>query len=273
MVGALLARANAGFAQTPDGASAPATSAPAAETAQPATPPLTPDHSPPNQPPPSAAASPSPPPSAAGESEAHETRHELLQTPHAPMTIDEHERALEAETRRYLGFSLRLTAGLGYANARRDVDAGTDKLRGVNAVLSLDVGASAIENLIIFGRVSGLAFNHASSHDTPNAGSAYFGLIGAGARYHFMPIDWYVSGVLALALVRVTRDLGMAENAHPGFGIELETGKNWWAGTKLQKRTIGLGLRFSYVTAGSIGEGDHAWNGSAFSLVFSTSYN
>ncbi|HEX4354123.1 MAG TPA: hypothetical protein VHZ95_14440, partial [Polyangiales bacterium] len=118
-----------------------------------------------------------------------------------------------------------------------------------------------------------LAFNHASSHDTPNSGSAYFGLIGAGARYHFMPIDWYVSGALAVALVRITRDLGMPENAHPGFGLELETGKNWWAGTKLQKRTIGLGLRFSYVTAASVGDGAKAWNGTVISLVFSTSYN
>jgi hypothetical protein len=193
-----------------------------------------------------------------------------------PVSIEDwqDESGFDPDARSYIGFSVRLGAGLGLASAKRNLALGSSKVSGFNAAISLDVGNAPIENLIVYGRIAGFALNHANGSDSPNAGSAYFGLLGAGARYHFMPIDWYASGTLSLAAVSVTSDLGAVQNAHPGIGLEFETGKDWWAGTDRDKRTVGLGLRFAYVRCGSIGnQSSKPWIGSALSLVFSTSYN
>ena len=177
-------------------------------------------------------------------------------------------------SQKHTGFSIRLAAGIGFGRADRDIS-GDAAVSGFNAAIGLDVGASVMENLIVYGRIGGFAFNHASSGDAAGAGSAYFGMLGAGARYHFMPFDWYVGGTLALAAVTVTNALNDAQNANPGFGFELETGKYWWLDYR-DKRAYGVGLRFGYVRSGSLSRGrerDEPWIGTAISAVFSTSYN
>jgi hypothetical protein len=177
-------------------------------------------------------------------------------------------------TRSYRGLSVRLAAGLGLATAKRNLPSGHNQVSGFAGLITLDVGYAAIENLIVYGRIGGFALNHANASDSPNAGTAYFGTLGAGARYHFMPIDWYASGTLALAAASVTNDLGVVENAHPGVGLEIETGKDWWVGTDQDKRTIGLGLRFGYVSCASIGDrNSKPWVGTALSLVFAAAFN
>jgi len=177
-----------------------------------------------------------------------------------------------AEPRRYDGFSVRLSAALGYANATRDLEAAPTDVTGLDGSIMLDIGDSLSENLIAYGRVGGFALNHAAEGDSENAGSAYFALLGAGARYHFLPYDWYASGTLALAVMSVTNDVGSAENADPGFAVQLEAGKQWPAGAGHDELSIGLGLRFSFVRCGSTGTADEPWIGKALSLVFSTSY-
>lgn len=182
------------------------------------------------------------------------------------------------DLRRHEGFSLRVSTGLGMAFAARDIRRGEAKVSGYNALLAFDVGATPMENLIVFARIGGTAFDHARSGDSKNAGGAFIGVFGAGARYHFMPIDWYASGVLALTGVSVTDDLGASQNAGPGFGFEIETGKNWWAGSYRDRWTVGLGLRFAYLRSGAVearsGErSDDPWQATAISAVFSTAYN
>jgi hypothetical protein len=156
------------------------------------------------------------------------------------------------DLRRHLGFSLRFSVGIGFALAQRDIRRGQSKISGVDGLMNVDIGATAMENLIVFGRLGGTGFDHARSSDSKNAGSAFFGVFGAGARYHFMPIDWYASGVLEMTGVGVTNDLGNSQDSGPGFGMELETGKNWWAGSYRERWTVGLGLRFAYLRSGSV---------------------
>jgi hypothetical protein len=179
----------------------------------------------------------------------------------------------DPERRIYRGFSVRLSAQIGLANASRDVDDARTRISGPNGGVMLDIGTTAVDNVIVYGRVGGFALNHASESDTPNAGSAYFGLLGAGARYHFMPFDWYGSGTLAIAVASTTNDLGVVENAKPGLGFQIETGKNWGTGPDARSTTIGAGLRFSYVRCESLGEIDAPWIGTELSLVFSIAYN
>jgi hypothetical protein len=196
--------------------------------------------------------------------------------PRVASPLSRAQQELEAEPILHTGFSMRLGASLGVANIHRKLAKGRTKVGGIDGGLSLDFGGTPIENLIVYGRMSGYAWNHASTSDSPNVGTAYVGTIGAGARYHFMPFDWYASGTLSLAAVKVTSDLGEAQNAHPGFGLELDTGKNWWIGTNHDKRAMALGLRFAYVNCSpsrASKRDDHPWVGTAISLVFSTAYN
>jgi hypothetical protein len=190
------------------------------------------------------------------------------------VVVDEWPRESRADApRKYEGFSARVSASLGYANAIRDLAAAPTEVTGLDGSITLDLGGALRENLIAYGRVGGFALNHASGSDSANAGSAFFALAGAGARYHFLPFDWYASGTLALVLMSVTNDIGKADNAEPGFGVQLETGKQWPAGSGADDVSIGLGLRASYVRCSSSGDVDEPWIGKALSLVFSTSYN
>jgi hypothetical protein len=180
--------------------------------------------------------------------------------------------------RRHVGFSLRLSIGLGLGWASREIRNGASEISGPDAILNVDVGAAVLENFIVYARAGGFAFDHAFSGDSDNAGTAFFGTFGAGARYHFMPYDVYTSATLVLAAVSVTDDLGSAQNAGVGFGFDLEAGKNWWAGSYRERFCVGVGLRFAHMRSGSVeprrGERtEDAWLGNAISFVFSVAYN
>jgi hypothetical protein len=184
--------------------------------------------------------------------------------------------AATSSLRSHTGLSVRVGAGLGYARASRKLSSGSEKLGGLAGSLTLDIGAAAIEDLIIYGRLSGVAFNHASSSDTEHINGAYFLTLGAGARYYFMPQNWYAGATLSLAGIRVTNDEIDAQNAHPGFGFDLEAGKDWWIGTHYDKRSIGLALRFSYETCSTSASAmprGKAWNGYAITAVFAVGWN
>jgi hypothetical protein len=176
----------------------------------------------------------------------------------------------------HTGFSVRIGAELGFAGARRSLSAGAQKLTGFDAGVSLDIGATVVENLVVYGRAGGLGLNHAADSDSPRVGSAFFGFIGPGARYYFMPLNWYAGATLGIAAVGVTNDVVTSQNAKPGYAFQLDTGKDWWAAAERDKRMYGLGLRFSYARSGSIttgGQRGKPWAGTALSLVFSTGYN
>lgn len=171
---------------------------------------------------------------------------------------------------------MRVSAGLGFGSTRHKLTRGSYKVSGLEGILSLDIGASVIDNLIVFGRISGFAWNSLRESDSANAGGAYLGLVGAGARYYLMPHNAFASATLGLATTQVLDDLGTSQNAHPGFGMELEVGRDFWAGTPLDRRAVGLSLRFGYVTCGAAGTRERdpkAWNSYAISLLFSAAYN
>jgi hypothetical protein len=182
----------------------------------------------------------------------------------------------DRDERKHEGFSVRLSAGLGFGSTSRKLARDTYRVRGLLGVLSLDIGASVIENLIIYGRISGFAWNSLLTSDAANAGGSYLGLVGAGARYYLMPYNIFGSATLGVAAAQVIDDRGTAQNANPGLGLELEIGHDFWVGTPLDQRAIGVTLRFGYVTAGAADTGEQnskAWNSFAISLLFSAAYN
>ncbi|MET0385872.1 MAG: hypothetical protein ABW321_07930 [Polyangiales bacterium] len=205
---------------------------------------------------------------------------EYLWGGHDVSPIPDREIAREREQARIEGFSGRLTLGMGWGAARRskapNADGravGTFEVSGLAGSITLDIGATLVENLVLFGRASGIAFNHVGLGDTANAGNGFIGLIGPGVRYHFPPMHWYVSGVLALAGVLATDDRNEKQRATPGFGSQLEAGMQWWVGNKFQKRAVAFGMRFDLVYAGGAGAIGGDWLAGAYSLVFSTAYN
>jgi hypothetical protein len=178
----------------------------------------------------------------------------------------------DPDVRRHLGLSARVSAGMGYGNANRDVGKTTSDVTGLNGLLSFELGTTPIENLIVFGRLSGFAFNNISTKPDQPLSGAYFGMLGAGARYYFMPYNLYASGALALAGVSVTTDLVKGLNARPGLGFALEAGKDFWIGSGHDERDLGLGLRFEYARCGTASKGG-AWTGLGVSFVLSVGYN
>jgi hypothetical protein len=178
------------------------------------------------------------------------------------------------DERVHQGISVRVSAGLGFGSTRHKLTRGSYKVSGLEGILSLDIGATVIDNLIVFGRISGFAWNSLRESDSANAGGSYLGMVGAGARYYLMPHNAFASAALGLAATQVLDDLGNSKNANPGFGFELEVGRDFWAGTPLDRRAVGLSLRFGYVTCGAAAPKDSkAFNSYAISLLFSAAYN
>ena len=178
---------------------------------------------------------------------------------------------LAANSAPYSGLSLRLSSGLGYGNVARDRgERGRQQTSGLQGLLTLDLGSSISDNLVIFGRLSGFTVDHLRQSDTLNAGNAYFLMMGMGLRYHFMPADLYASGALGLALMTVTSTNKQIYNARPGAGFDLEIGKSWQVGTQLERRTISLGFRFGLVYCTAV---PSSWLGTGYSAVFSTEFN
>jgi hypothetical protein len=180
------------------------------------------------------------------------------------------------DLRTHEGISVRVSAGIGFGSTRHKLSKGSYRVRGLLGGISLDVGTSVRENLIVYGRLAGYGWNTALESDTDYAGGAFLGLVGAGARYYLMPANAFASATLGLAATQVLGERGESQNAHPGFGFDLELGKDFWAGTPLDRRAIGLSLRFSYITCGAAGTGQKdpkAWNSWGLGLVFSAGYN
>jgi hypothetical protein len=143
-------------------------------------------------------------------------------------------------------------------------------------MLTLDVGGAPIENLIVYGRIAGLGWNQLGDGGSANAGSAYASLLGAGARYYLMPWNIYGSATAALAVLKITNDLGKSQNTNPGLGLDLEIGHDVWVGTPLDQRAVGMALRFNWIHCGAAGTGlanPKPWNAFALSFVFSVGYN
>ena len=63
---------------------------------------------------------------------------------------------------------------------------------------------------------------------------------------------------------------------NPGFGLDLEVGRDFWAGTPLDRRAIGIALRFAWLHCGAADtrlSEPKPWNAFALSFVFSVGYN
>ena len=104
-----------------------------------------------------------------------------------------------------------------------------------------------------------------------NSDSASVGGAGAGLAYYLEPVNVYFSGALML----VTFELDDSRNnaiyqSDSGVGFQVMVGKEWWASANW-----GLGVAGELYVASMKDKTDTNtnWASSAFSLVFSATYN
>jgi hypothetical protein len=188
--------------------------------------------------------------------------------------------------RQHDGFFLRLVPGGG--SSRFFMTAPDDKLQqqykgkdvlslsdGFTAANSIQIGGAVAENLIIYGESGGVLMASptvkAYEEELSNPGSVwvYFGGVGPGITYYFMPANVYISGTI-LANVAVMSVQGSAEGSKIGLGCHFIAGKEWWAGEQW-----GLGVA-AYFRYGTQENDDVDWltmSGTSFGLLFSATFN
>ena len=184
------------------------------------------------------------------------------------------------------GLYLRLHLGGGFtAISGSDGTGNTARLTGGSVSIGVAIGGAIAKDLILFGAVGGTilvgpdrdgerrAGRHRllRQHSGTNGNSASVGGAGAGLAYYLEPVNVYLSG----ALMFVTFEFDDSHNnpiyqSDTGVGFQGMVGKEWWASTNW-----GLGLAGELYVASMKDKTDPntRWTSSAFSLVFSATYN
>ena len=198
------------------------------------------------------------------------------------------------------GFMLRLTLGFGVMTGEqkgfdfkdtsdRDVRTSTGldsvdnpdlEVGGGTSLLSLDIGASVDDNLVIHGRIElgvggGVSFD---GEDPPGSAGWQFAhyMLGVGVTYYFMPINIYVTGVVGAAggSLSTSEDspVEVNESVGGGIGLNLDVGKEWWA---TDDWALGVAGRFVFLSLTDEDAGADekpVFTGVAFGVLFSITY-
>lgn len=171
-----------------------------------------------------------------------------------------------AHSRTHDGLLLRGSLGLGVGLAReKQVDRPTYAPEGLGASLSLDIGAAAIDNLIIYGRLRAYSTDGLAGHTTSELG--VFG-VSAGVSY-YLPANFCIGAAIgpSWGFVNQHRKAGI------GVGFDLEFGREWWMG---KHWGVGPGLRFSYATMSGKGTAPDSYQqltGMLIAVLVSATYS
>jgi hypothetical protein len=178
------------------------------------------------------------------------------------------------------GFFLRLHLGGGFTSIAGSNGANdTARISGGGVSLGVALGGAVTRNLIIFGTVAGTIISGPTvtlnggpaAYSSPNGNTASVGGTGAGLAYYLEPVNVYFSGALML----VTFEFDDANNkaiyeSKAGVGFQGLVGKEWWVSTNW-----GLGVAGELIVATMKDKTDPNtnWTSSAFSVLFSATYN
>jgi hypothetical protein len=148
-------------------------------------------------------------------------------------------------------------------------------ISGGAASLGVAVGFSIAEDLVLF---TNLFVTAADGPDVRTAGavgiskgSAALGGAGIGLTYYVMPANFYVSGAIAAMVFSLDDALGNAiYSSDGGVGIHGMIGKEW-----LLAPEWGMGFAVEAMFASMRDKYDRNvyWDGSAVSLLFSSTFN
>lgn len=169
------------------------------------------------------------------------------------------------------GFFLRLHLGGGFT----DVRGNGLEISGGSVSVGVALGGALAENLILFGN---LFLSVADSPDVKQAGitatssgSATLSGFGLGLTYYFMPVNIYISGALAAMIFEMDDSDGNKLYASDtGLGFQAMIGKEWWVSSEWG---LGVAAELSLASMKDKDLSGVSWGGSAFSLVFSSTFN
>ncbi len=176
------------------------------------------------------------------------------------------------------GFFLRLHAGGGYAHMGGTDSTGNEiAYVGGGGTFGVAAGGTVAPNFVIFGNLFGMFLSDPDVElngvrQGGVSGTTTIGGIGPGAAYFFQPINIYISGTVAATFFQAQDADGTnAYESDTGYGAQLMVGKEWWI-----SQYWGIGLAGELIQAGGMKDKTDPtfkWGGTAFSLVFSATYN
>ena len=150
------------------------------------------------------------------------------------------------------------------------------KISGSSLSIGIALGGAITPNLIVFGTVffSGLGRPDVTvggfASGTSNASAVVSG-IGPGVAYYLEPLNLYFSGTLGAMQFELDDVNGNSiYQTKAGIGCQILVGKEWWV-----SQDWGLGVAGEFVGASMKDKSDDSitWSATAFSLLFSSTYN
>ena len=121
--------------------------------------------------------------------------------------------------RPFLGLALRANLGVGQLR----VSVNDRSISGSAFPVGLALGIAAARNLIVFGEAyQAHVFRPRGDNGTLSALDLYG--VGPGLKYHFKPMNVFLSGSLLISWVKYTG----IEMTHAGLTGRFSAGKEWW---------------------------------------------
>ena len=182
------------------------------------------------------------------------------------------------------GAYVRLHTGFGYARMSASSTGNDIVISGTSGAFGLAMGGAVTGNLILFGTFTfaditspNIKINGTSVGAGNNsADSAGFGV---GAAYYIEPANVYLAGSLLANQLEIDDNNGnkIAET-NWGVGFEGIVGKEWWVsdnwGLGIAAQVLLASMKDKADDTGLVATGDTpTWKSSAFSLLFSATYN
>jgi len=183
------------------------------------------------------------------------------------------------EPRTHDGFFLRLSSGLGAANADISDNTGSLEISGTSGDVNIAVGGMVGTNFALHGTLWGwsmtdpdgnLSIVGGGSGSGQLNGTLTMGAIGVGGTYYFMPANFYTS--YSVGMGSLNGDGDVDGKTKSGLAFDFTVGKEWWVGD-----AWGLGLNggvayFSSKDDTILGINE-SWSGPSFGLRFSATFN
>jgi hypothetical protein len=181
------------------------------------------------------------------------------------------------------GLFVRLSAGLGYSNAKFHEDSGALTLSGLSGMIDFGIGGMIVPNFALAAEVFGFnAFEPTASADGQDFGeldntSMRVGGFGVSGTYYIMPANIYASlavGVGVGSLITRGTIGGVTfearEDSDAGFALNFMLGKEWWIAPRW-----GLGLAAQVMFASLPPDADEGDNIRVFAvgLALSATFN
>jgi len=177
------------------------------------------------------------------------------------------------------GVYLRLQLGLGYTNLSTSVDGNDLTIAGGGAGFGIALGGAINSHLIIYATLVDCEASdpelkvNGQSQGTANGRSAGVVGIGGGLAY-YLDSNVFLAGSLLASRLVVNNDNGdTLGRSDWGFTVEGLVGKEWWVSDNWGLGVSGQLLLGSMKDRAATATGDVSWQVTAFSVLFSATYN